>query len=285
MPAVLTGEDALSFAIGLIDHATERASSARVAWVDCGQRYPHKLGLVGQELAKLCETPRMQPVALTLSGPNPLANMRQIFDRNRKAVAFSRRNNLLTYTVVRLFSESSLLARELLKFSLCSLRAALLKTGAAFGITSANPLHGVSRVRRAETIEGQVHDPEINTKNTFNIDLFRVRNVTDAGEVPFAANEHQVNFAPAEGEQLALPFTADETNFLAAGKRPDRNGIVRLKAQDAIVKWLRGIFAKGDSGGLASVGFMCRVGVCDLRDTAHRDLRRNVEAAAQVGVG
>lgn len=134
------GERLLSLAIGLIDHATARASAARVARIDCNNRNAGQLRLVRQELAELGKRPPMQTAALCFPGLNPLANVRQVLDGNRKSGAFGARNDLLGDAVVDVLAEASLLSAEFLQSPFGGLGASALQSSTTAGEALADTL-------------------------------------------------------------------------------------------------------------------------------------------------
>jgi hypothetical protein len=56
----------------------------------------------------------------------------------------------------------------------------------------------------AITIGNQVDDTKVDAEDFGRLDLVGVEDVADAGEIPVTADQHQVEFAFAVGEQIAL---------------------------------------------------------------------------------
>lgn len=222
----------------------------------------------------------MKPVALRLSGLNPFANMRQIFDGNRKSGAFGGSNDLLTYAVVHVLSKPSLLARKSLKSPFCGFGPSPLKSSLTLRQAMPDALYAISGIRTTEAIKGQVDDTEVNTKHSLNIDFLGVGHVANARKIPLAANEHQVGLTFSVSEQRSLSGAANEIDLLAAAKCPDIHAIVAHETQDAVVIWLRGVLPERAK----AVGLVCAsssVGVSDLGDAPHRGLGGQAEILAR----
>jgi hypothetical protein len=100
-------------------------------------------------------------------------------------------------------------------------RQASLKHSSLQSKTRANLLSIRPGVRPPLAIEGEVDDAEIDAKHILNTGLLGVGHIADDGEIPFAANEHQVNLARAVAKQSALAFAADKRELDPAGQRPD----------------------------------------------------------------
>lgn len=274
------GERRLSPSIGLINHTASRACSACVARIDCGYRNAGQFRLVGKELAKLGEGPTMQTVALGFSGLNPFANMRQVFNGNRKAGAFSPRNNLLRDAVVDVFAEPGFLPGKFLETALGRLRSLSLKARLTLGKFGSNALDIGTAVAGAVTIESDIDHAEINAKDALNADLFRVRHVADASEIPLSFDVHQINLALAVGEQRPLALSADEWNLDPAFERPDRDRITANEAENPIIEGLGRVLTE-----MALTLPIKLVGVGNLGNAADCGLCRKLEAFSALRIG
>ena len=120
----------MGLSVALVYGTTFRACPAGVARFDGDHGDACKQRLVAHELAKLIEGPSRKTVALRLSNLRPLADMRQIFQRNRRTGAFGDGNNLLGNHMVGVLAKAGLLPAELLEAPLGGLGAALLESGA-----------------------------------------------------------------------------------------------------------------------------------------------------------
>jgi hypothetical protein len=138
--AVDTGEFALRFSACLVYHCALRARPAGVAGINSGNRdcLPHRLVL--RKLAKLIEGPSRKTAALRLFNLRPLADVRQVFQRNRRTGAFGGSNSLLGNNVVGVLAKAGLLAAELLQATLGGCGAASLKHSSLQSKTRANLL-------------------------------------------------------------------------------------------------------------------------------------------------
>jgi hypothetical protein len=129
----------LRFSACLVYHCALRARPAGVAWINSGNRdcLPHRLVL--RKLAKLIEGPSCKTAALRLSNLRPLADVRQVFQRNRRTGAFGGSNNLLGNNVVGLLAKAGLLPAELLQAKATGWRSRQLRDGAGRPLWSPAP--------------------------------------------------------------------------------------------------------------------------------------------------
>jgi hypothetical protein len=156
------GKCRLSLSIGLVDHPALRTGPAGVAWINGDDRDAGKLRFICGEPAKLGKRPPMRTAALRLAGLNPVANMRDVFDRNHAAGAFGVRNSFLRYVVVHVLAKAGLLPAQSLKAALCSFGAAALQAGMAARELLSNALDFSIGKGSPFAVIGNVYDAEIN---------------------------------------------------------------------------------------------------------------------------
>ena len=279
MPTFDTGEGSLIRSVSIVDRSADAAPFGGVARIDFDDRHAKHSRLVFDMGAELGEGPGMQARSLRLAGLNPDADVREFFNRNRAPGAFSLGNEHLRNAVVGVFAEAGLLARECFQSSFGGFSAAPLKSGLAPSQFAADALDACASIAVAVAVEREIDDTEIDAEHTFDADLFRVRYVTDAGEIPLTLDEHQIDFAFAISEQGALALAADERDFLPAAKRPDAHGIGGQETNDTVIVGLGGMTTKA-----ALAVFAGFVGIGRLGDAAHSRLRRQPEALANVRV-
>jgi hypothetical protein len=208
-------EHRLRLSVGTVDRFAARALLARVAWVDCKKWNAAHLGLVGHKGPKLSEAPRMQTAALAFLGPNARADVGQIFDHYPQSLAFSPRNKFLGYAMVDVFSKVSLSLGKFLQSPLGGLGPASLQSGFALGYFGPKRFDGGTGVAVPLAVERDVYHTEVNAENTLDVDRCGVRYVANARDVPLALDQHQIDFALSERQQLALPVAADERDLFA----------------------------------------------------------------------
>jgi hypothetical protein len=284
MPAGNAKEQRLRLPVGTIDRSAARAGLARVGGIDGDDRKTYEPRFVREKTAQLGKAPGMQTAALALLGPNSFPDVRQIFDGNPETMAFSPRNDFLADAVVDVFPEVGLSLGKLPQSPLRRLGAAALQPGPALGDFGSERLDIGACVAVTKTIEGDVDDAEVDAENAFDIDLFRVRHITDASDVPLALDQHQIDLALAKGEQPALPIAAYERDYGATVESPDRNGVVAFETEDAVIEWLRGVLAECHHFRRATARFVGGVSVGNLGDAADGDLGRDAELGAGVVV-
>jgi len=279
MPAFCTQKLGLGFPVALINMPALSASTAGIARVNNRNRNSGLLGFVLDKGAKLTEAPIVQSVPLLFSGLNRLANMRQIFQRNRQTGAFGSRNDCLADTVILVLLKPFLLAAHLAETLLCSPRAYALQCRPTFGIVPALGFYLRAGVLVAHAVGGDVDHPQINPKHSARSQQLGVVEVAYASQIPLAAHKHQIDFALAVLQQFALVVAASIGDFLAPGHKPDRDNIIGAKSQDAVIVRLGGMLAKSALCILVNL-----VAVGYLGYAAYRYLSRNLELCAEVMV-
>jgi len=267
MPANLTQKLGLGFPVALVDMPAFAALPRSIARVNNRDRNSGLLGFVLDKGAKLAEAPIMQSVALLFSGLNRLADMRQIFERNTEAGAFSSGNDCFGNTVILVLLKPFLLAAHLAKTALCCSGAYALQCCSALRISLPVRFNRRAGVLVAEAIGGNVNHAQINPEYSAGRKQLRIVKVAHGGEIPLAAHQHQINLTLAMFKQFALVVAASIGNLVAPGHQPDRNSIVGAKAKDAVIVRLRGMFAE------SALRFLVNfVSIRNLCDAAHCDL-------------
>lgn len=218
VPAFHTPKLCLGLPVRLRRMPARRAFPACITRVNRHHRYSSQLRLVFDESTKLAEAPIVQSLPLLLAGLSPLADVRQVFQRNAEAGAFSSGNDCLRYAVVLMLLKPPLFAAHLAKTALCCFGADALQDGAPFGVAFAVLLDPRAGILVALAVSGDIDDAEINAKHAVRREQSRIIKVTHGAEIPLAAHEHQVGFALSVCDQSTLMVTADEGNLLAASQ-------------------------------------------------------------------
>lgn len=274
----------MSSPVLIVDYSAARAAFARVTRVNEQHRHASASSLVLDKLAELGECPVTQACALSTTGRNPAANMLQVFETYRPAGALRGFNERPRNAVVFVFLEPRLLLREFAETALGRLGAALLKTSTASVKIGSDLFDSFPGVTLAVAVGGDIGDAEINAERFKRIDQFWVVDIADAGKVELAAHIHQIDLTLAESEHVALMLAHGGLDLDAAVDSPDRDDIVGLKANDALVVRLCGMLAEDDLRRFEIVGLLCRVSVSDLGDTAHDRLSAKIKPFAGFGI-
>lgn len=274
------GEVGLRPTVGFIDHAALWARPGRVPGVDGPHGNAGELRLVRGELAKLGERPTMQTVALCLSGLNPLADVAEVFHRNGKPGAFGSRNDLLGDAVVDVLAKAGLLPAEFLQAPLGGFGSPALQSAATTGELRSDPLDIGTGVAVAEAIEGEINDPEVNTKHPLDVDLLGVGHVADAGEIPLSPHQHKIDLALTESEQGALALAADEMDLLAPTEQPDAHRVLGGEPEDAVIVGLSRVLAEPAQALTSGL-----ISISHLGNGAHCSLRGQTKARPHIGIG
>jgi hypothetical protein len=108
-------------------------------------------------------------------------------------------------------------------------------------------------------------------QHILDADPIRVSNVADAGKLPLALHQHQIDLALADAHRRRTESSGD--------RRASRYSTLSSATEDAVVERLRGDFAKADEA-LALIGRLRHIGVGNLANTADDCLRRQTELFA-----
>jgi hypothetical protein len=279
MSADLTPELRLGFSVGFRDIPAFLASSACVARVNCFDHQSSAFCFVLYKIAKLAETPIVQPVPLLFIGLNTAADMRQIFERDTHAVAFSSGNDSFRDAMVLMFLESLLLAAHVAKATLCCTRTNTLQFCPSLCVSGPVSLDSRPQVLVSNAIRCDVDDPHINAKHPIWCKQARIIEVAYGTDVPLATHEHKINFALAVRKQFSLVLPAGKGNLLSASEEPNRDHIAANKPEYAVIVGLSGILAK-----CAHLLLVNLVRISNFCDAAHGNLSRQTEASAKRGI-
>ena len=170
-----------------------------------------------------------------------------------------------------------LLAAHLAKAAFCCSSAYTLQCRTAFGVMFPFRFNSSTGVLVAETVSRNVDNAEINTKNSFRREQFRVVEVTYYREIPLAAYQHQVNLALAMFKQFALVVAAIVRNLFSSRQYPKRNNIISAESNNSVIVRLRCMFAKSTLNFLVNF-----VRIRDFCNTAYRYLSGNLKLGTKV---
>lgn len=289
MPTVPTSELCLRGPIGFIDHAAFVACPGGVARIDGQNLNSGELSLVGDELPELMERPSMHASPLPLAKPYPAADARQFFEGNAASGAFGSRNERLGNAVVRVLSEAGLTAGDGLEPAADGARALALALPAGRralerapgrGVALAAPLDVVAGMEITVAGGGDVGHTQIDAEEVGGGRLRPVGKVDRHQQEPLAvAAAHEVALANGGAEALGLIAAHHQRHGHTAGQGQQRDAIQPLEAHHALVEGHR---RQGPEA--RALGLVPLVRLADLRDAAHRHLRRQAEPLAQRGV-
>ena len=277
--------DALEFIparpVPFVDQVTARTLPARVAWIDQIDRNSPQARLVLNQAAQFVEAPVVQSSPLAPVGLDPIPDAFEVFEGNRASAAFGVENDCFAQNVVCVALETRLLARSAPERTLRGTGADLLQGAAAGVLAAAHVVDLRAGKGAAQIVHREVDYAKVDTANVSRNVGRNFLNIACRREHPLAADEHQINLTLGAGEQSAVGFGADERNALAAGKRPDRDGVLTWqKAENAFVIGLRGVAPE-----LANFLFVANLeGVGNLSDAPRGDLSGKSKAGAQFSV-
>ncbi len=236
----------LGLAIGFINATASRTGARRVSRIDKVDRNTSQRGLVRNKGAKLKESPAMEYGTLRPSSPNPRANVREVFKRNRPLRAFGLCHDPFTDSVIRPCGESSFLSCQPVQPTTTAFCSESLQRLAQPAMSVAHVLDPFAGVYFASAVCRNVCHAQVYTQHAFHVDRRGRLNLAHSKQVPCAVHQRQICLASLQEEQLALPITTDERNSLPPVKSPDRD--VRFgqrKRQDTVIVSNRTVQAKG----------------------------------------
>jgi hypothetical protein len=205
--------------------------------------------------------------------------MRQIFERNIYAVAFSSGNDSFRDAMVLMFLESSLPAAHVAKATLCRTRTNTLQFCPSLCVSGPVSFHSRPRVLVSNAIRRDVDDAYVNAEHPIGSKQTGIIEVAYGTDVPLAAHEHKINFALAVRKQFSLVLSTDKGNPGSTWKEPDGNHVAANKPKYAVIVGLGRVFAE-----YARFFLVNLVRVSNFRDATHSDLRRQIEASAKLGI-
>jgi hypothetical protein len=200
----------LSNSITLIDTTTYGAGSAGVARVNEYYGDPSKFCLIGDILPKLVKRPVCVPCPLLApSNRYPVTYTAEVFHGDGASGVLRFLHDAFTDQVIGVLLETSLFARNLLEFSLCSLRHFALQVTAAMGIDPAFGLYGVPTVNDSVTVRGDIDNSQVYTQRFGN--RFGFWNLHFAGceKIKNTITNTQITFAPESNQQFLLMIPAN----------------------------------------------------------------------------
>ena len=156
-----TQKPRLALAILLLAMPASVARPRGVSWVNQGDRHTGQDRLVGQECAKLEETPTVVPCPLSLSNRYPVANAAQIFESDSASGVFGFLDKDLADNVVHVGPKTFLFSSDSAEVPLGRWGAYRLKRSAALGVPLAlgfdqRPVEGFPCA-----ICGDLHDAQV----------------------------------------------------------------------------------------------------------------------------
>lgn len=249
------------------DFSTYRTGLAGIGGINKNHWNTSQFCFVGDKGLKLCESPISESCTLAAGGLNSRPDTTQVFQSDGPIRSVRRLHEGFGDAVVGVFLESSLLAGNLSELSGGCSSLLSLEVPPSMGMLPALFFNGSAGVGFPFAIDGQIDDAEINAENVSGFNQFRFVHVADDGEIPLVANKHQINFAFAEGQKFSLPFTTDESDFLASTECPDTYTVIFDETENPTIVGLSGVLTKG------SLNFFVElVGISDFGDATDGDL-------------
>lgn len=239
-PAGYTEKSIPGGTVVLVNRGAGRASSARIARINQEHKYSAQRSLVENQAPQFVESPVMQSSPLSPCGLNPITYAFEIFEGNRRTVAFGCDNNCFGNAVVGVTLKTRLFSAVTLEGAFRRSGADLLQSLTPRMATAANRFNLLAAKAIAAIVASQIDNAQIDAKNITGFDGSGSFNLAGKSQHPLAAHKHQVCLALRGGKSLSLMLSTDERNFYPSTKRPERNAI-RQQAKDTLIEGLRGM--------------------------------------------
>ena len=163
----------------------------------------------------------MQNRSLRTPSPDPRSYPRKFLNGNTSLRASGGFNDVFRNTVIRVISETGLLARKLFQFSFCAATAILLQFGAQAAMAMPDALNGGSAVGFTVAGGGDYSYTKINADKRLHIDrIWRVR-VADCGEIEVRSVQNKITLSLSGFQQIQLARTGLKRNLQATIHGPD----------------------------------------------------------------
>lgn len=276
-----TGELTLRGTVALINTAALGAGPGGIARVYRNDRNARQLRLVLDKAAQLVERPAMPCRPLVASNSYPLADVRQIFQRNPAPGAFRLGDDALTDRVVGVRGKAALFTGESLEAATGRLRAFLLQFLAKSAMAVTNVFDVRSRVRFAVRVNRDVRHAKVYAKKLAHVRRLRRFNLAGREQVELAAHKAQIRLAALRLEQLPVPLATNEGDTDTTGDGPNGDGVLcNEPPQNPAIVGNRTVRPEGPLGLAVQL-----VGVNHLADAADHQLRGEAERLFRVVVG
>jgi hypothetical protein len=273
-------ERRLRAAVRLVNAATFRARSARVARVHNYNRNAGKRRLVGEKQTQLEERPGVQSASLSFSNRYPVANTAEVFHSDTATGVSSFANDLLRKNVVRVRMEVALLRTKLPQMAFGALRPGALESGTKLRDAASQSERALTGMRFAVRVDREVADAEIDAEPAFGVNRTAVGDVDGhvQVELPLAVNEVSLTANTVESTSVVSANGTRDDDTAVEGQQTYAIEAV-LETVDPLIVSDGAVFSKVNQLHLVPL-----VNFADFRDGAHGVLRGETESIAQVAV-
>lgn len=278
--ARLANKLGLASTIGLVDTSAKGAGARCIPRIDNHHGNPSKTSFVCQERSKLEERPSRVHRSLALPDRCPLADVRQIFQRNPSRGALGLGDDAFRDDVVRVGTEAGLPARETFEVSFGRFRAGRLENGSKLLVPLSDFLDCRSRVRLPVRVERDVSDTKIHSEPVFGFDRRTIGDIDRDEEIELPLPVHEISLASHTFETPPMVVTN--------GAR-DNKASIESKQAHAIETVLEGVEPLiVDDGSVfpehRTLGPVPLVGFADLGESTHGMLGGKTEHLPQITV-
>lgn len=169
---------------------------AGVAWINEDSKYTSGFRFVGDELAKLSESPAMQGVTLVFSSPYPFTNAIEFFECNPAPGAFGQRYNAFRNYMIRVSRKTLLFSATPFQKPFGAFSALLLEFAAQSLMAMSNLIKLLPAVAGAIGIEGDIRDAKIDSEQISRDRVLAIWNFDCDMKIELAVTINQIALAP-----------------------------------------------------------------------------------------
>lgn len=270
----------MSLTVGFINMTTDGTLAAGIARVNRYNYHSRALRLVGDKCPELSERPRVQNRPLAASGSYPVADVRQVFQRNPLAGVVRGLYDLLRDDVINVAGKAPLFAGQDFQFALGRARLLGLQLAAQLAVAIANAFDALALVECPITGHGDIGDSKVNAKESVGVNLRRFFNIASLEQVELAVAKDKIALAVQAFKQLGLALAADERHLLATSHCPDGdNALGELVGNKAVVE------GEGCQRLERALGFLVLlIGIGNFSKDAHSNVSADSEGRPNIGV-
>ena len=271
----------LCWAILFLAVAALSAGTTGVMRINGHQQHSSPYGFVFKEFPQLRKCPTVQNGTLLSPGLDPSANPVEVFNRDAATGAFSFSNDLLTYHVVYMPSETAFFARELFEAPLRRAGLLFLKFGSQSAVAMPDRFDMRAGMPDAVRIGRDIGDTKIDTKKIAGFNRSFIRQVYRTNQVKLALAIDQICLSLDSVKPFFLVLAIDQGNdHTAFRERPQTHAIQALETEDPFVIRDGTVWLEHRTG-----LFVSRKAFHGFTDSAYCHLRRQAETRTNLGVG
>lgn len=266
-------------AVTLVDQSATGTRPAGVTRIDGNQRHTHQLGLVGQTLTEMSESPRVVRSPMFLANRCPFANPGQIFDHDSTNGVLGCTHDRFADTMVHVTLVAPFLPSAMTQQPFGGFRPLRLEFGPQAIVTSPHVRDVGAGEDLAIASRGKVFDAQVNTQETLGLEGFDLRHVDGYVQKEHPVAMDEIRLSARTRFEMPVVGPDHEGHDFPTVDGQDRNAIKPLPAQDSLI--VRDGAKRSEFGSDIPVTL---VAFDHLRDGSNGHLRRQIEVVPNIVV-